>query len=223
MSTQTPVRPEPQSQGPPPPPPQRANAGAIILGVVLVGAGVLWLLAALGVELPVAVVTPVVLITLGVAVVVSAVRGEDHAAIGLAIFVGVWLAIGAIVTSVVDVPLTGAVGDREVAPATAAELEDGYRLFAGTQTLDLRDLQLAEGTTEVAVSTVLGEVDVVVPDGMAVRVDAAVAGGSMDLYGDVVDGLGLDDVEEADGWADAARRLDLELRVGLGEVQVRSD
>lgn len=222
MATETPVRVEPK-QDFLPPPERRTSAGAVILGFVLIGAGALWLLAALGVDIPVAVVTPVVLISLGLAVVVAAFRGEDHAAIGLAVFIGVWLAIGAIVTSVVDVPLTGAVGDQEVAPATAAELEDGYRLFAGTQTLDLRGLELAEGTTEVAVSTVLGEVEVVVPAGTEVRVDAAVAGGSLDLFGEVVDGLGLDDVEETDGWDDAARRIDLELRVGLGEVRVRSE
>lgn len=223
MATQTPVRVEPRSQGLPPPPERRTSAGALILGLVLIGAGSLWLLAALGVDIPVAAVTPVVLISLGLAVLVSAVRGEDHAAIGLAIFVGIWVAISATVTAVVDVPLTGAVGERDLAPATAGELEDDYRLFAGSQVLDLRNLELAEGTTEVSLSTVLGEIEVVVPDGMAVRVDGSVAGGSMDLYGDVSDGLGLDDVEESDGWADAARRIDLELRVGLGEVHVRNE
>lgn len=195
----------------------------MIVGLVLVAAGALWLLAALGVEIPVAMVAPVVLITLGVAVVVAAVRGEDHAAIGLAVFVGVWIAIAAIVTSVVDVPLTGAVGEHDLQPATAAELEADYRLFAGSQVLDLRGLELGEGTTEVSLSTVLGEVEVIVPQGMEVRIDAAVAGGSLDLFGEVVDGLGLDDVEESEGWADAARRLDLELRVGLGEVHVTTD
>ncbi len=223
MATQTPVRSEPLPQGLTPPPERRASAGAVILGVVLIGAGTLWLLAALGVDIPVAVVTPVVLISLGLAVVVSAVRGEDHAAIGLAIFVGIWLAIGATVTTVVDVPLTGAVGEHDLAPVALTELEDDYRLFAGSQVLDLRDMVLTAGTTEVSLSTVLGEIDVVVPESMAVRVDASVAGGSIDLDGDAADGLGLDDVMESDNWADAPQRLDLELRVGLGEVRVRSE
>jgi hypothetical protein len=186
-------------------------------------AGGLWLLAALGVDLPVGVVTPLVLIGLGVVVLVSAVRGQDGAALGVAIFVGVWLAIGAVVSGAADVPLTGAVGDRAVAPTTAAALDDGYRLFAGTQTLDLRDLELPPGTTDVTVSTVLGEVDVRLPEGMAVRIDAAVAAGAIDLDGTLVDGLGPDRQLTTGDWADATRRLDLELRVGLGQIRVQTD
>ena len=211
------------------PPPTRPPAvGGIVLGIVLVVGGGLWLLASLGVDVPVGVVTPVVLVALGVAIVVSAVRGEDDGLVGLAVFVGVWVTIASLVTLFVGVPLTGGVGDRVATPSTVTEVADGYRSFAGTQTLDLRALDLrspgpADGTLEVEVSTLLGEVEVLVPSGMAVRVDAAGGAGTLDLAGSVVDGVGLRDDHETAGWADAARRVDLRLRVGLGEVRLRTD
>lgn len=222
MSTQTPVEPAPGSEATPAPPERRPSTAPTLLGAVLVVAGALWLLAALGVDLPVTLVAPIVLIVLGLAVVITAVRGEEHPALGLAVFVGVWLSAFAILAAVTTVPLTGAVGDVELAPATAAELEDGYRLFAGTQRLDLRDIELEPGTTEVALSTVLGELEVWVPEGMAVRVEAGVAAGSIDLDDVVVDGVALDRVETTEGWDAAERRLDLELRVGLGQVRLRT-
>lgn len=190
------------------------------VGLVLVVAGTAWLLAVLGVEVPMRLAAPTLLVLVGLAVVIAGVRGEDHAAIGLAVFLGVWLTIAVVLAGMLDTPLAGTVGDRDVVPTTSAELTD-QRLLAGTQVVDLRELELPPGTSELRVSTVLGEVEVVVPDTMTVQVDARVAGGSIDLYGDVVDGLGLQQETTTGGGTD--RVLELELRVGLGEVRVRSD
>lgn len=220
MTTQAPPRPPTTPTTVADPPPPRRSAGAVGAGVVLVAAGTVWLLAVVGVEVPVRVAAPGLLVLLGIAVVVAGVRGEDHAAIGLAVFLGVWLTIAVVVAGVLDTPLAGAIGDRHLAPTTTAELED-QRLFAGTQVIDLRGLELPAGTSELQVSTVLGEVEVVVPGSMAVRVDARVAGGTLNLFGDVVDGLGLAQEAAIGGGTD--RVLELEVRVGLGEVRVRSD
>ncbi len=217
MSTQAPVRPEEPTTHSPPPPQPGPGAGTMMLGLVLIAAGGLWLLAALGIDIPVAMVAPVVHARRW-----SSARSAVRTTAPSVFFLGVWLAIGAIVTAVVDVPLTGAVGDQLHVPTTATQLDDGYRMFAGTQTLDLREIELVDGTTEVALSTVLGEVEVVVPAGMAVRVDAAAAGGAIDLYGTTIDGLGLDDQAATDDWDEAARRVELQLRVGLGEITVRT-
>lgn len=229
MVVQTPDQPtRHDSPMPPPPPPghgpaeRRPTVGAVALGVGLIVAGTLWLLAALGVDVPVRSLTPIVLILLGVAVVVAAVRGERDGVIGFAVFVGVWLAIAAVVSTSTDVPLAGAVGDREVEVTTVDDLEDSYRLFAGTQVVDLREVELPAGTTELALSTVLGQVDLVVPPDVAVRVDAHVAAGAINVFGDVVDGVGLSHDDESEGWDAATTRLDLVLRVGLGEVTVRT-
>lgn len=215
-----PAPPRPAAAAPPREPQPRT--GALSLGIVLVGAGTLWLLAALGVDMPVTVVAPALLLAIGLGLLVAGVRGEDNVVVGLAVFVGVWLAIAAMVSVVLDVPLTGAVGERELMPTSATELVDDSRLFAGRQLLDLRDVELTEGTTDVELSVVLGEVEVVVPEGMAVRVDAATAGGSIDVFDDPVDGLALRHQDETPGWTDASSRLDLHLRVGLGEITVRA-
>ena len=224
MAVQTPSPTSPP-QAPPPPAPRapdrrRPGTGAIILGLGLIAAGTLWLLAALGVDVPVGSITPVALVVLGIAVLVAAQRGEDDVVIGFAVFVGVWIAIAAVLSATVDVPLAGAVGDREVAPADVADLEDEYRLFAGTQVVDLRDLVLVEGTTSLDVSTVLGQVRVLVPPDVAVQVDASVAAGQVDVFGETTDGVGVDADEQTEGWDQADTRLDLHLRVGLGEIVV---
>ena len=140
---------------------------------------------------------------------------------GVAVVVGVWVAIAAAVTTIVDVPLSGAMGEREHAPATVAEAEEPYRLFAGRQVLDLRDLAADDDVARVRVSTVLGEVEVIVPEDTAVRVDATVAAGSITVFDEAVEGVGLGQQLEHGTWAAAAQQVELELRVGLGEVVVR--
>lgn len=168
MSTTTPVRPatpEPATPPPPPPPPRR-SLGAMTVGLVLVGVGTVALLATLGIDIPVAVVGPVLLVVLGIGVVVSGIRGESSGGVvGLAIVLGVLLALGSLVGMVLDVPLRGVVGERHHRPASVAELEPNYRVLMGELELDLRDLQLSPGTTTIEASAVLGEVIVRVPPG----------------------------------------------------------
>lgn len=228
MSTQAPIRTEqsPTTSTPTTPPPatpppaRRPGTGNIIVGVLLIALGAIWLLDALGVAIPLGMLVPIILITLGLAVAISGVLGHHDGVIGLAVFLGVVLAAGSIVVSVLDVPVAGGAGDRVYAPTTAADLEDAYGVFAGTVTLDLQGLELAPGTTEVAVTTVLGEVEVVVPEGMTIDVDASAAGGTLDLFGATTEGLGLSDEHTSAGYEDARRRLHLELRAGLGEVRL---
>lgn len=225
MSTEAPVRPQGSEVAPAPPAPQpqpgpRPAAGGITIGIVLIVLGSIWLLEALGVAVPFGMIVPIVLISLGIGVAVSGARGEDSGMVGLAVFLGVVLAIGSLLFAVLDVPIRGGVGERVHAPVTAAELEDAYGLFAGTVTLDLQDLVLPPGTAEVRAATVLGEVVVIVPEGMAVDVDASAAGGTIDLFGTTTEGLGLRDEFTTEGFDGATTRLQLELRAGLGEVRL---
>ena len=164
MSTSTPTRPvasAPASPPPPTPTPPRRSLGTVTVGLVVVAIGTIDLLATLGVEVPLGVVGPIVLVVLGLGVVVSALRGESAGgALGLAIALGVVLTLGSLVGSVLDVPLRGAIGERHHRPTTAAEVEPAYRVLMGTLTLDLREVDLPAGTTEVDLTTVLGEVRV---------------------------------------------------------------
>ena len=204
----------------PPPRPDR-SAAAITLGLVLVAAGVLALLGTLGVDVPVRVLGPSLLVVLGLGVVISALRGETSGGIlGLAVFVGVVLLLLSLLAVVLDVPVRGGIGERVHRPTATADVQDEYRHLMGNLVVDLRDVDLGPGTTTVDVSTVLGQVDVRVPDDVAVAVTGAAGGGTVTVFGVTQDGLAVDVDETSEGWANADTRLQLEVGVGLGEVVV---
>ena len=223
MSTQAPHRPD--VGGPPPPPgqpPRRgASVGAVTLGLVLVGLGVVALLVALGVDVPLVLVGPGILVVVGIGVLVSGMRGErDGGGLGFAIFLAIVVALASLATAVLEVPLGGGIGDRTHEPSAVEVVQDEYRWGIGDLTVDLRDAELDAGTTEVEVSVAIGQLEVIVPDGMAVEADVQVAGGAAEVFGYRVDGVGIDNTRQTDGFDQADRRLSLVVRVGFGEAHV---
>ena len=211
----------PSSPDPAPAPVARRPAATVTLGLVLVTLGVISLLVTLDVDVPVRIIGPTLLIVLGLGVAVSAVRGEpDGGLVALTVLVGLVLSVGAIGSAVLDVPLRGGVGDREYAPTSTEQLDDEYRLFAGSLELDLRDLELGPGTTSIELSTVLGQVDVRLPGDVEVAVDSGVGAGTAVVLGSTVDGLSVDNDRRTEGYEAADRRLDLHVRVGLGEIRI---
>lgn len=221
MTSTTETRPVGTPPGAPPPAPPKRSMAAVTVGLVLVAVGVLALLATLGVDIPMTVVGPVALLVLGVGVIASAVRGEPAGGVmAVAVVLGVLLALGSMVGALLNVPLRGGIGDRTHQPQAAAELEDEYHLLIGQLVLDLRETDLGPGTTEVDVSTAIGQVEVRLPDDVAVSVDSEVGGGSAVVLGRQEDGLGVDNDVESDGYANADQRLLLHVGVGLGEVRV---
>ena len=224
MTTTTAPRPDTAATPPPsftPPSRPDRSAAAITVGLVLVAAGVLALLGTLGVDIPLRVLAPTLLVVLGLGVVVSAVRGETSGGIlALAVVVGVFLTIGAVASAVLDVPFRGAIGERSHHPTATADLQDEYHHLVGDLVVDLRDVDLGPGTTTVAVTTVLGQVDVQVPDDVAVTVHATTGGGTATVFGVSQDGVNVRLDEQSENWASADQRLELEVGVGLGEVTV---
>jgi predicted membrane protein len=116
-----------------------------------------------------------------------------------------------------DVPLAGGVGERSEQPATPADLED-YQLGVGNFRLDLRQLRLPAGTTRVEARVGIGELVVAVPGGVSVEVAASSGLGNVQVFDRQESGLGsrVDTSSEQGG----DRRLALDLRVGLGQVEV---
>ena len=222
MSTQAPNRSDIDRPPPPPPnqPPHRGMwVGGMTLGTVLVAIGVVALLATIGVDVPLQVVGPAILIVVGVGVLVSGIRGEpDHGGLGFVIFLGIVLTLASFATAVWEVPLGGGVGDSSHTPTAVGQ--DDYRWGIGDLTVDLRDAELDTGTTELDVSVVMGQVEVIVPEDMAVDVDAQVGAGAADVLSHNVQGVAVDNDQRSSGYADADRRLDLTIRVGLGEAVV---
>jgi hypothetical protein len=192
-----------------------------VLGIVLIALGVLALLATFGVSLPLGVIVPSLVIVIGIGVMVSAIRGEPAGGVAsIAVILAVVLAIGGLFGAMLDVPVRGSVGDQRHTVAGEVVPEAEYRLLAGTLVLDLRDLDMADGLTEVSVSTVLGEVRVLLPEDVAVSVSARVAAGDIRVLDEAHDGMGVSTQVTTPGFDTADQQLRLTVGVGLGSIRV---
>jgi hypothetical protein len=204
--------------GPAPPADRHGPAAATVLvGALLVLVGIGWLLDAAGVEVPWRAVLPAALIAVGLACVAGAFRGRQHALMVVGVALAVVLSLAAAADWDLEIPLGGGVGDRTERPTTPAELT-GYELGVGNLVVDLRQLQLPPGTTTVQARVGVGELAVEVPQGVSVAVVARSGLGQVQALDEEEGGLAsrIDTVSEAGG----DRRLELDLRVGLGQVRV---
>lgn len=192
-------------------------AATVLVGALLVLVGIGWLLDAGGVEVPWRAILPAALIAVGLACVAGAFQGRQHAMMVLGLALTVVLAVAVATDWDLDVPLAGGVGDRTERPATPAELTE-YELGAGDFLLDLQQLQVPPGTTTVEARVGVGELVVEVPDGVTVRVMASSGLGEIQVLGEQDNGFAnrVDTTVAAGG----DRRLELDLRVGVGQVRV---
>lgn len=181
-------------------------------GLALIAVGVLWLLSLAGVDLRWEFILPVSLIVMGLLVAVG-VRGG-----GGLISVGVVVTVIAVSGSLLPAPGIVSAGDRAYTVVGTADLQPSYRLGAGTLTLDLRELDLPVGTTEVEATVSFGELIVRVPPGVTIDGDADVTAGESDVFGQVRNGLNPDLPLSDPGATD--RVLDLDLGVGFGRIEV---
>jgi phage shock protein PspC (stress-responsive transcriptional regulator) len=123
-----------------------------------------------------------------------------------------------------DVHLRGGWGDRDVAVATVADLQDRYDLSAGRLRIDLRDLQLTAGEERrVRARVGMGDLLIRVPQGVTVDADARSGAGQVELFGRESDGLGVTRSSAHDDGGGAAGTLHLDADVGLGRVVVVRD
>jgi cell wall-active antibiotic response 4TMS protein YvqF len=130
------------------------------------------------------------------------------------------LAAGAIVAGFAfGLPMSGGVGQRTPHPQSAADLADGFELTAGQMRLDLRDVAFPAGTTRTKVDVGFGEATVIVPRGVEVVVDGRVVAGQVESFGRAEDGLGVD-TTQASGAGPRAPRLEIDGRVGFGQLRV---
>lgn len=209
--------PPPPPPAPPPPPPR---LGRLIFGVLLVLLGVGWLLEVLGVtEFPWDVLLPAALIGVGVALILVSRTGSGH---GGLLTTGVVLTVVLVLGSVLDVPIAGGVGDRDVRPASVDDLRDDYRLGIGQLLLDLSGLSPTdlEGTSRrVDVEVGIGEAVVIVAEDVSVQVRAHAGVGDVTVFGSSNGGVDVERTASPEGPLLAL--LELDVSVGLGEVEVR--
>ena len=203
---------------PPAPPADRHGpaAATVLVGALLVLVGIGWLLDAAGVVVPWRAILPASLIAVGLACVAGAFRGRQHALMVVGVVLMVLLSLAAAADWNLDLPLAG-VGDRSERPMSPAQLRE-YELGVGNFELDLRQLQLPPGTTRVEARVGIGELVVEVPQGVSVQVAARSGLGNVQVFGQEDGGIGsrIDASSEQGG----DRRLELDARVGLGQVRV---
>lgn len=109
------------------------------------------------------------------------------------------------------------IGDRTYAVTSVQDLRSEYRLGIGSMELDLGKLQLSENETRVVEARVdIGDLEVVVPSGVALQVHGTAEVGEVDVLGNAKDGRNVEnDLRET-----GSRVLVLDAHVGAGAVRV---
>jgi hypothetical protein len=191
--------------------------GTVVVGTLLVVLGVLWLLNATGVlELRLAVVLPAALAAVGLALAVGSFTGPHP---GLISF-GVFLTIATLVVALAPVGFRGGIGERNVRVTQQTELETRYEVALGKIDLDMGDLALTR-SAEVRVAVGAGEILIILPDDVAVRVETSVGAGEIDLLGEHADGLSPSLTHTSPGFDSASVTLTIDVSVGAGKIEVR--
>lgn len=206
--------------GPRPVPVDTRRRGPLLfwfaMGLAVVAVALVATVDLAGWDAPVSAYPAAVLASCGVMLLVGAFYGRA----GGLILVGLVAALATLGASAVqDV----SAGQLTPTPATAADVEDHYRLGAGEIVLDLTevsDLENLDGRT-VEADVRFGHVLVVVPDeGLDVTVDSTIEGGGESvLFGDRSDGS----AEGSHSPDDRDPDLHLDLQVLFGQVEVRTE
>lgn len=184
--------------------------GRLVFGAILLLIGAAWLLLTLDVvDVPIQSAMAIGLILIGLVILFVGRHG------GL-VTLGVILTIILGLMSLLNVPLTGGIGERTYRPAGSADVRSEYRLALGQLTVDLTEIEGSAGARDLEISVGMGQVVVIVPEGLPVRVQGSAGAGQLDLLGNERDGLGVEHTVTEDG-----AEWDLDVSVGFGQVVVR--
>ena len=155
----------------------------------------------------------------------SALAAEDSRRLrrvfkGLAIAAGTIVALtlvtAAVFASIFHVHVGRGVGDQTYVVAGADDLYRNYNLGIGDLTVDLGNVQFSKGETHVGTRVDVGNLRVVVPKGVALRVHGDAQLGQVDVLGQTADGRNVDRKIDQAG----KRVLVLDAHVGVGKVTV---
>jgi phage shock protein PspC (stress-responsive transcriptional regulator) len=185
---------------------------AALIGVAVAGAALgVGLAAALGggvVIASLAVVTGLVLIGTAFA---GGVRWLIVPALALVLPLGVVSAAG--------IDLDGGIGERDYRPAAMSQVRDHYDIGIGSLRVDLRDVDLPPGQTDLAVNVGIGEAVLYVPSDACVTSDVQIGAGGADVLDRQNDGVDVSFYDDAP--APAGRpKLHVSADVGLGVIEV---
>jgi phage shock protein PspC (stress-responsive transcriptional regulator) len=137
-------------------------------------------------------------------------------AIALATIVALALVAAAVTAAVFHVHLRNGLGDRTYVVADTQDLRTSYKLGVGDMTVDLRQVQIGPGETHVAARVDVGNLQVFVPDGVALSIRGDAQLGQVDILGRTSEGRNVDTSVEQPG----LRVLVLDAHVGVGKLSV---
>jgi hypothetical protein len=156
------------------------------------------------------------------------------AVVGAGLLVGAWLgrarpliALGSVLALALPVaqavetwePAEYALSEFAWTPQSLAEIEDDYTLMLGGGVLDLREVDFTGQEAAVAVHVSFGDVQIIVPDGVAVEATVNARFGSATVFGTSVDGV-TDDVVRVAGTEPGSGTLLLDLQVRFANLDV---
>jgi hypothetical protein len=213
----------------PPPvtiPARDMNYGRLLLGALLVLGGIGWLLDQANIlQWDWTLFLSIALIVDGLAIIGLGARFRSRSTlVAIGTVLTVILAIGVIDLNrpVRGGRLTEGVGDKTIAPKNASDIPESYRLQFGSLVLDLTDLDLPSGTTEVRASVGTGQLVVQLPRQVAFDVEGRVGAGEMTVLDSIErSGANLREGFVTEDYSSADKRIQLRLSVGLGGMEVR--
>jgi len=190
----------------------------ITLALVLVAAAVVAVLAvgaaaAFGGD----VVIASLLVVAGVTLLVGAFVGGARWLIVPALIVALPLGV----VAAADLDFEGGIGERSYRPTAGSQLQPAYTLGMGELVVDLRDLEMPAGRTDLKLDLGLGEAIVFVPEGVCVASDVRVGAGYAQILDRENGGLDVDWRDSPD--SAGAPRLVIDADVGMGALQVVRD
>jgi hypothetical protein len=198
---------------------RRRRTTGIAAGVLLLILGVAGTLAAAGViDVGLETFLAGAVVLTGLTVLVASFFGGAP----LLVWLGLAFAGGVGVVAAADLDLNGGIGDRVYRPATAAEIKPKYELGIGRQWIDLRNTPLPMGTTTVDADLDIGDLVIVVPDGVRVDARARADAGEVHILDRDQDGTDVDDrlVEPLVNGRESGRTVRIDAEVGFGQVRV---
>jgi phage shock protein PspC (stress-responsive transcriptional regulator) len=193
----------------------RSYLGRLTASALLVLLGTVWVLDASGVvDLDLALVAALALLLVGAGLLASAWFGRARGLIAL----GVVLMFVVGLLGFVDVPLRGGIGDPTYHPRAA--VHGDYSLAIGNLSVDLRDVDFAGRTRRVHAQLGIGQLNVTVPTGVRVVVDAHAGVGSVTAFGDSSHECCPTDVHVVRSGSPGGGTLHLDADVGAGHADI---
>ncbi|WP_426562884.1 PspC domain-containing protein [Angustibacter sp. McL0619] len=205
---------------PPRPPKPRSHLFGVTFSLALIALGALGVVDLYGTDVPAGAYPALAIGIMGVGLLVGAWFGRARGLIFWGIVLVPVLAVATIAGQASSISHRAV--DRTVAISQVSELPTDARYGAGQVTYDLRQLDTSGLESNMKAQIGFGEIVVIVPRDMDVRLSAKVGVGGLTLFGQETGGVN-EHVARTDFGPDGANDggLDLDLYAGFGHLEVR--